>query len=209
MCEFSEITLCSRPARQGETLVTHHFGMGVIGLASADDLKVAVCVPAGCELEFLSPMEWACGALVYKGGHYLSRVSHDPTEREPYHRDKLVLVDGREVYLNALSSGQRLRVIQLPVQNCGGRGRARLRAGRALAKYSKRGSRQMPAKDPIISAFIARRRRGEPIGRGSPVRVEDYIEGITPVHEQIKGGRQLLCEDQDQADSGFIYRPSD
>ena len=47
--------------------MTHHFGMGVIGLASPDDLGVAVCVPEGCELEFLEPMCWACGALVYKG----------------------------------------------------------------------------------------------------------------------------------------------
>ena len=81
MCDYSQITLCSRPAKQGEPLVTHHFGMGVIGLVSPDDLGVAVCVAAGCELEFLSPMEWACGALVYEGGHHLARVRRDPTER--------------------------------------------------------------------------------------------------------------------------------
>jgi len=82
LCQFSqEVAVCSRPAKQGEALVTHHFGMGLIGLASPDDPSVAACVPVDCELRFEEPMPWACGALVFKGGHTLARGGGDQSTR--------------------------------------------------------------------------------------------------------------------------------
>ena len=51
MCEWSqEIVVCSRLARQGELLVSHHFRLGLIGLV--DTQGQAICVAQGTELAF-------------------------------------------------------------------------------------------------------------------------------------------------------------
>jgi hypothetical protein len=113
MCQWSEeIELQTRPARE-EALVTTHFGLGLIGLA--DEEGNAVCVAPGTELAFDGDLEWASGTKVYGRGYRLARLRHDPTEAESRYRDKLVLADGREVYVNALAPGQRCVVLQLPV----------------------------------------------------------------------------------------------
>ena len=39
MCDYSIMHVDNRLAQQGETLATHRFGTGVVGLASADDLR--------------------------------------------------------------------------------------------------------------------------------------------------------------------------
>jgi hypothetical protein len=113
MCQFSEEAVCSRPAVQGELLVTWHWGLGFVGLASPFNLDLAVCVPAGTELEFTEPVEMACGAIV-KGAHRLARVRYNADARNPHHRDVLEFPDGRTMCLTGLSCQQRCRVLQLP-----------------------------------------------------------------------------------------------
>jgi hypothetical protein len=113
MCEFSKNTVRTRPARQGEVLVTHHWHSGWVGVAPVNELDIAACLPPGCEVAFAEPIRWAHGGVV-KREHTLARVFHDTTERELHHRDKLLLVDGQTILLNALDVGQRLVVLQLP-----------------------------------------------------------------------------------------------
>jgi hypothetical protein len=50
MCDYSLTEVRSRPARKGETYVTHRFQTGAVGLVSPGDPTTAVCVAADTRL---------------------------------------------------------------------------------------------------------------------------------------------------------------
>ena len=52
MCDYSLMQVLSRPAKNGEKLITRNFGTGTRGFSSPDDPKIAVCVLPGTELAF-------------------------------------------------------------------------------------------------------------------------------------------------------------
>ena len=56
MCDYSLHSVRTRPAKVGETLVTHNFGTGTRGFAAPEDCSVAVCVLPGTELAFEAPV---------------------------------------------------------------------------------------------------------------------------------------------------------
>jgi hypothetical protein len=66
MCDYSLEQVKSRPAVQGEKLITHKFGFGTAGFKSVDDNSVsgqetAVCLLPGAELAFEENVEHLWG----------------------------------------------------------------------------------------------------------------------------------------------------
>ena len=52
MCDYSLTNVRSRPAKVGDTLISHNFGTGTRGFCAANEPGVAVCVLPGTELAF-------------------------------------------------------------------------------------------------------------------------------------------------------------
>jgi hypothetical protein len=140
MCDYSLMYLPNRLANEGEELVTHRFAGGTIGLVSQSDLHrtshpvprqrrtfwsvlkeaftphetkslTAVCVPPGARL------------LLHDIPEHLQRQigigSAEPvvftqiTANQNSYRDSVRFRNGREVLLQRLSEGQRVRVLTL------------------------------------------------------------------------------------------------
>ena len=119
MCDYSLHAVASRPAEVGECLVCTCFpGSSTLGFASPKELGVAVCLLPGTELAFEKKVK-------YHGGWFMSHTVDfnvanfckiDP--EEPFkHHDALAFPDGSTVFVNTLVRGQRLRVLQLPVND--------------------------------------------------------------------------------------------
>jgi hypothetical protein len=140
MCDYSLMSFPNRLAREGEELVAHRFPCGAIGLASPRDLRpdrnpltarlrnvwsdlsgspsprrsqsvVAVCIPPGA------------GLRVWDIPEYLQReIDVRRTEEVTFtqitassfrYRDAIRFRNGREVLLQRLEVGQRVRVLSL------------------------------------------------------------------------------------------------
>ena len=56
MCDYSLLSVRSRPAKVGDKLTTRDFGTGTRGFAAAEDVAVAVCVLPGTEFAFSHPV---------------------------------------------------------------------------------------------------------------------------------------------------------
>ena len=140
MCDYSLMAVPNRLAQEGEDLVAHRFPTGSLGLASPKDLKrisdppqpvernfwcrlkdffnppkaepvPAVCIPPGARLEL----------------HDIpARLQHElgvgPVEKVTFtqitavvnsYRDAIRFPNGREVRLQELREGQRVRVLDL------------------------------------------------------------------------------------------------
>jgi hypothetical protein len=71
MCDYSLVSIKSRPARVGDKLTTRDFGTGTRGFAAAEDKAAAVCVLPGTELAFPAPSRFRSPAssLVGKRKH--------------------------------------------------------------------------------------------------------------------------------------------
>ena len=140
MCDYSLMAVPNRLAREGEELVAHRFPTGSLGLASPADLKCAseplprarrtfwnavkeffnpprtcpvpaVCIPPGARMELMD---------------IPARLQHElgvgPVEQVTFtqisaavnsYRDAVRFGNGREVRLQELREGQRVRVLDL------------------------------------------------------------------------------------------------
>ncbi len=140
MCDYSLMAVPNRLAQQGEDLVTHRFPTGSLGLASPADLKrvadppeparrsvwcavkeffnppkaepvPAVCIPPGARLELQDiPVrlqhEIGVGAAESVTFTQISAAVNS-------YRDAVRFTNGREVRLQELREGQRVRVVDL------------------------------------------------------------------------------------------------
>ena len=118
MCDYSLHAVQSRPAVVGETLVTTTFrGTSTRGFASESDRAVAVCMLPGTELAFTDNVRydsrWIWTKTVgYRVGVF-NEVQPDVPDR---HHDAVEFPDGSHVLVTQLCEGQKVTVLQLPVQ---------------------------------------------------------------------------------------------
>ena len=140
MCDYSLMAVPNRLAREGEELVSHRFPTGSLGLASPADLKrasdpplhrrksflrsvmeffdppravpvPAVCIPPGARLELLDiptriQKELGVEATAVVTFTQISAVANS-------YRDAVRFSNGREIRLQELREGQRVRVLDL------------------------------------------------------------------------------------------------
>jgi hypothetical protein len=141
MCDYSLMTVPNRLAQEGEELVAHRFPTGSLGLACPADLKRAADpAPARQGLwrtvkEFFNPPKLVpVAAVCIPPGARLRlqdipvRLQHElavqPSEDVTFtqisaaantYRDAVRFANGREVRLQELREGQRVRVLDLSV----------------------------------------------------------------------------------------------
>jgi hypothetical protein len=142
MCDYSLMAVPNRLAQEGEELVSHRFPTGSLGLASPADLKRAANPAAPARRTFWSvvkeffnpPRSEAVPAVCIPPGARLqlrdipARLQHEigvgPVEMVTFtqisaavnsYRDAVRFENGREVRLQELREGQRVRVIDLSV----------------------------------------------------------------------------------------------
>jgi len=140
MCDYSLMAVPNRLAQEGEELVAHRFPTGSLGLASPADLKRAAETPRPgrrslwCAVkEFFNPAKAEpVPAVCIPPGARLElqdipmRLQHDlgvgPVEAVTFsqisaavnsYRDAVKFSNGREVRLQELREGQRVRVLDL------------------------------------------------------------------------------------------------
>jgi len=115
MCDYSLQNVKSRPAAVGDKLVTHNFGTGTGGFASADDQeypRTAVCVLPGTEIAFekrANPFQNS-----EKAKHHVAIFRQINKETERTHHDALEFPDGEVCLLTYFPAGQLATVLQLP-----------------------------------------------------------------------------------------------
>ena len=140
MCDYSLMSVPNRLAKEGEELLTHRFTSGTIGLASYADLHPravpmpprrrtfwsslkeaftpcearsvpAVCIPPGARL-LLQDIPESIQQEVGVGA--AERVVFTQITAAPHsYRDSVRFPNGREILLQRLSEGQRVRVLTL------------------------------------------------------------------------------------------------
>ena len=117
MCDYSMHATATRPAKVGETLVTTTFrGTSTRGLASEQDLSVAVCMLPGTELAFASDVRydsrWIWTRTINSRVGKFGKIDPNVPDR---HHDAIEFPDGKSVLVTQLVEGQRVTVLQLPV----------------------------------------------------------------------------------------------
>jgi hypothetical protein len=118
MCDYSLHCVTSREARKGDRLVTTVFaGTITRGFAAPAEPNVAVCVSAGTELAFDSPVQvdrvvsfFGRQRLSYATARFCKINVNDPHA----HHDALEFPNGKIVLVTRLSAGQHATVLQLP-----------------------------------------------------------------------------------------------
>jgi hypothetical protein len=118
MCDFSLQSLQSRPAKVGDKLTTHNFGMGTRGFAAPGEPNTAVCMLPGTELAFTKPVKVATSGIFFPGematGQSVAIFRQVNKENPRVHHDALEFPDGKVVLLTMLVEGQEATVLQLP-----------------------------------------------------------------------------------------------
>jgi hypothetical protein len=134
MCDYSLHNVASRPACVGDQLITTAFyNTNTRGLAAIDARQVAVCLRPGTELCFETrppePFSWwrfcfdlvGLGAVIDPAGHRAQsgeRAIFRQIDMDRIaHHDAVEFADGRVVLVSKLRSGQRVAVLQLPVED--------------------------------------------------------------------------------------------
>jgi hypothetical protein len=144
MCDYSLMSIPNRLAEEGEELVTHRFGTGCMGLASPSDLRPDPNSPASESqtfwsmlTEFLNPPETepVPAVCIPPGASLLLMDIPEKLQREfgigpaeevrftqltaaaNAYRDAVRFSSGREVLLQGLHGGQRVRVLTLGPQD--------------------------------------------------------------------------------------------
>jgi hypothetical protein len=117
MCDYSLHAVASRPATVGETLVTTTFpGTTTRGFASERDPAMAVCLLPGTELAFeekvLYYSRWVWKRTIDCRVGKFGKIGADDPHR---HHDAIEFPDGRSVLVTLLLPGQKVSVLQLPV----------------------------------------------------------------------------------------------
>lgn len=138
MCDYSLMALPNRLAVNGEELVSHKFRTGAMGLVSSSDGKLldaaakpkglidrirrllnppqarqctAVCVPPGARLAVRDISQQLQTEIGVPGD--AQEVVFTQTRAGIGFHDALRFVNGREISLQRLSEGQRVRVLSL------------------------------------------------------------------------------------------------
>ena len=118
MCDYSLMTVRSRPAKVGDKLTTHDFGTGTRGFAASEDAAIAVCVLPGTELSFDNDVVCSRAALFgLREKRFSSRTAifrQINRGSAVAHHDALEFPDGQIVLLTLLSENQQATVLQLP-----------------------------------------------------------------------------------------------
>ncbi len=120
MCDYSLLTVKSRPAKVGDQLTTRNFGTGTRGFSSSEDASTAVCVLPGTELSFAS--EVTCmptGLLGWRNKdikHKTAIFRQINKDKVAAHHDALEFPDGKIVLLTLLNEGHQATVLQLPAE---------------------------------------------------------------------------------------------
>jgi hypothetical protein len=111
MCDYSLEMYKSRPAVAGESLVTHRFPMGSMGMASSADTSCAVCISDGMLFVAgnLPPIISARYGVVDGAIATFIRLASG------LHRDGLRFDNGVELSLQQLPSGITFRLAEIPV----------------------------------------------------------------------------------------------
>jgi len=142
MCDYSLMFFPNRLAREGEELVVHRFACGTIGLASPVDLQparnplavrlrnvwsklwgipsprrsqcvVAVCIPPGAYLRMWDIPEYLQREIDVRR---TEEATFTQITASPFrYRDAIRFRNGREILLQRLEEGQRVRVLSLSV----------------------------------------------------------------------------------------------
>jgi hypothetical protein len=121
MCDYSLERQKSRPAAQGDRLVTTSFpGSTTRGFCAAGERDVAVCLSPGTELVFDKPVTFA-GLFRFLLQSQLNdcrtaRFRHVNEGNPLLHHDALEFANGQIVLLTELGRGQWASVIQLPAE---------------------------------------------------------------------------------------------
>jgi len=117
MCDYSLHSVRTRPAKVGETLVTHNFGTGTRGFAAPDDCSMAVCLLPGTELAFETSIKYQT-TLMFRAntGHTVASFRQINKGAPHIHHDALEFPDGEIVLLTRLCEGQKATVLTLPTQ---------------------------------------------------------------------------------------------
>jgi hypothetical protein len=117
MCDYSLHAVATRPAKVGETLITTRFyGTNTRGLASELEPAVAVCMLPGTELAFEQNVKYDRGVLWAKKTIFLVGKFGAIDVNLPHrHHDAIEFSDGSHVLVTKLTEGQRVTVLQLPV----------------------------------------------------------------------------------------------
>jgi len=122
MCDFSLQNAMSRPAKVGDKLTTHNFGIGTRGFAAQEDSAIAVCLLPGTELAFTKEVVTAALGLLWSNekasasGHETAIFRQINKNMPRMHHDALEFPDGKVVLLTSLCEGQEATVLQLPAQ---------------------------------------------------------------------------------------------
>src|SRR6185369_9874115 len=139
MCDYSLMAVPNRLAKEGEDLVAHRFPTGSLGLASPADLKrvstqqpvsrgwwsaikaffnpphvppvPAVCIPPGSRLELQDIPVRLQHDLGVSPVELVTFTQISPAANS--YRDAVRFANGREVRLQELREGQRVRVLDL------------------------------------------------------------------------------------------------
>jgi len=138
MCDYSLMAVPNRLAQEGEDLVAHRFPTGSLGLASPEDLKPTPKAAGRrgfwrAMQEFLNPSKGkpVCAVCIPPGARLRlqdipARLQHEfgigPEEEVTFtqisasahsYRDAVRFRSGREIRLQELREGQRVKVLDL------------------------------------------------------------------------------------------------
>jgi hypothetical protein len=117
MCDYSLHAVESRPAQIADKLISTSFGLSsTSGFAAQDHHEVAVCLLPGTELAFDEDVKFYHRWMWAKStGFPVARFCYVDAHVPNQHHDALEFPDGRKVLVTVLTSGQRARVLQLPL----------------------------------------------------------------------------------------------
>lgn len=116
MCDYSMHAVDSRPAEVGETLISTGFaGTLTRGFAAPDQPTVAVCLLPGTEIAFEEKARVRGFVFNRRVGDRLARFRQIDVGEAARHHDALEFSNGQIVMVTHLVTGQRAKVLQLPV----------------------------------------------------------------------------------------------
>ena len=135
MCDYSLMGIPNRLAREGEDLVVYEFRTGSRGLTPCTSVKdtqmryksfgvkrlfgnlepeqVAVCIPPGARLRLSDIAEDVQNSFAVGASEEVTFTQLTATANT--YRDAVRFANGREILLQQLNKGQRVRVLQLSV----------------------------------------------------------------------------------------------
>ncbi len=116
MCEYSLHAVATRPAEVGETLVSTTFPHTTTrGFAAETDPSTAVCLRPGTEVAFEADVMRDGLVFHRKIGDRMARFRQINLEDPHKHHDALEFANGTVVMVTDLMVGQRVTILQLPV----------------------------------------------------------------------------------------------